>query len=139
MKKIISLFIILFCAIGCLQTITIDTPTVAGHYHSECSIGNVGYYSNFNVNRDSVEMYLLRIERVTLYKEKYDFGNSIYTFDEDTLYVDTEVYNYNLSQFKDLLIKKNTLPRDTTIFKITLNMYCTWECFDEMYSIYVKD
>lgn len=138
MKKIILVLIILLLS-SCFKTTTIDTAPIIGNFHSECRLGNIEYYGNYNVSKDSVEMYFIRKERVFLYTYTQVFDNTEYTFDKDTIYIDKELYHYDINQFKDILIQKNSLPRDTTIFKITRNMYCTWECFDEMYSIYVKD
>lgn len=137
MKKIILILITILSIIACSSIEIIDKPVIYGNFYSECSIRNVEYYGNYNIGKDSVEMYFIRKEKVFLYTYTYVFDNIEYTFNKDTTYIDKEIYHYNLDQFKDILIKKNDLPRDTTIFKITNNMYCTWECFDEMYKVYV--
>ena len=139
MKKIILIFITILSLSACVKSEIDNHSFIVGNFHSECKIGNVEYYGNYNVSVDSVEMYLIRRERCPLEVIEYAFGDNVYTMNKDTVYIDKENYHYKFDKFKELLIKKNTLPRDTTIFKITNNMYCTWECFDEMYNAYVKN
>lgn len=124
---------------SCVKSEVDRYPFVVGNFHSECKIGNVEYYGNYNVAENNVEIYLIRREKCILYIKDYDFGDYVYTMNKDTVYIDKEIYHYNLEEFKDLLIKKNTLQRDTTVFKITNNMYCTWKCFDEMYNTYIHN
>ena len=123
---------------GCVATYFDEPYTQPDYFHSECTLRNVEYYGNYNIQPKVVEMYLIRRERVVLSVDEYPVGGSIYTMTRDTVYIDREIYHYNLEQFKDLLIKKNELPRDTTIFKITNNMYCDWKTFDQMYNKYIK-
>jgi hypothetical protein len=140
MKKIILIIITILSIFACVKSeVDVHFDTTTKFFYSECKVGNVEYYGNYNIseNIDIAEMYLVRKERCTLDVIEYTFGDNVYTMNKDTVYIDVEHYHYTLEEFKTLLIKKNTLPRDTTIFKITNNMYCTWECFDNMYNKYV--
>lgn len=141
MKKLFILICSLIC-LSCYKSVIDDKQSVQAdhvdHFHSECVIGDIEYYGSYNINpRTDVEMYLVRREKCILAVVEYEIDGMVYTMNKDTVYIDKEIYHYKLGEFKNLLIKKNQLPRDTTIFKITNNMYCDWKTFDQMYTKYV--
>ena len=132
MKNLLAVICILFCC-ACSKTFTDERYTKADynpvdHFYSKCVLGDVEYCSHYNIQMKSVEMYFVRREHAIISAAE----------NRDTVYIDKESYIYDFEQFKELLIKKSALPRDTTIFKITNNMYCQWEIFDQMYNKYIK-
>ena len=76
---------------------------------------------------------------VLLWVQDVVFQDMVYHVNRDTVYVDREDYRYTPDEFRNVLINKNKLQRDTTIFKFTPNMYCTWETFDKIYNTYIKE
>lgn len=137
MKKLFILICSLIC-LSCSKSVIDEQSVQVDHFHSECVMGDVKYYGSYNINhRTDVEMYLVRRERCILAVIEYEFDGVTYTMNKDTVYIDKEIYHYKFEEFKNLLIKKNQLPRDTTVFKITNNMYCDWKTFDQMCVKYI--
>jgi hypothetical protein len=56
----------------------------------------------------------------------------------DTVPAIQEIYHYTPEEFITMLHRKCTIKRESDIFKITPNMYCTWKTFDQIYTKYVK-
>lgn len=140
MKKIIFILLSVFIISACYKTEIYKPELTLGFFHSECSIGDsLFYYMNCNVNYEYADIQFIRKNVKTIKEYHYFFNNTEYTIKKDTVITLMENYKYYGELFKYMLTDKNQENRDTTIFKITSNMYCTWECFDKMYNKYVKD
>ena len=138
MKKIISIFITILALSSCYKTTIDKSELIPGFFHSECSIGDsLFYYMNCNVDYEYAKLQFIRKKVYTIDNIYFYFDNEEYAIYKDTLITLQENYIYNPNDFKYMLINKNKIKRDTSIFKITSNMYCTWECFDNIYNKYV--
>ena len=140
MKRFILILLVIFSVTSCYKTYIIDEPWPVGKSFQDTFIigDTTTYYMSCNVTRVEVEMYFARkTRRITGVKE-YIFGENIYYINQYTVFVTREDYRYTPDKFKEVLIEKNKIPRDTTIFKFTPEMYCSWSVFDQMYKTYVK-
>lgn len=124
-----NLFVVAILLIlpGCFGVKVNKNELSPGHYYDECSISKSEFYKmTCDVYPDWASLHFQRWKEITL----EDFGRP---GKKDTVMTLEETYNLAPGQFRYLLASKNSLPRDTTIFKITSNMYCTWETFDRIF------
>lgn len=140
MKKILLILITIFSLISCIKDEIIDEPNPIGCLNDECTIGDTTlYHINCNMNKDWVEMYFVKRTTKTLNVKKVPILDKIYYMNVDTTIINYESYKYTPDEFREVLIEKNKIQRDTTIFKYTPVMYCSWVLFDEIYKRYINE
>lgn len=100
---------------------------------------NTTYYMSCNINQEEVELYFTKKSYVLIWTEDVNSQGMVYHVNRDTVYIDIEDYRYTHNEFAELLVQKNKIKRDTTIFKFTPNMYCNWSTFDQIYNTYIKE
>ena len=139
MKKILLILIATFSLISCYKTEIIDVYPI-GYLNDECNIGDTTlYHMNCNMNKDWVEMYFVKRTTKTLGMKEVPMLDKIYYMNVDTTIISHESYKYTPDEFREVLIEKNKIQRDTTIFKYTPVMYCTWALFDKIYKRYINE
>ena len=140
MKKVILFLILLLGMSSCVKyEQTINPWLTPRTFVDVCKTkDSTTYYMCCNIGKEEVEIYFAKKQYVLLWVEDIDFGNQIYHMNRDTVYIDREDYRYTPDEFIDVLINKNKTKRDTTIFKFTPNMYCSWKVFDEIYNTYIE-
>lgn len=140
MKTKVLIFIsLLLMIIGCHKIETYDKVFPFRCFQDTIQIKDTTYYMSFNININDVELYFIR-----KIKWRYDTSeihtlNDTYYKEKYTVLINNEDYKYTQLEFKKILIEKNKIPRDTTIFKFTPNMYCSWEMFDKIYNLYKNE
>ena len=140
MKKIIILLISLLSISSCFIEKDYDTQVLMYHnFHDECAFGDsVFYYMSCNVSPKEAEFYFVKRQLINIQRDTINILNDLYIIKNSDVYITNEVYKYNITDFKKVLIEKNSIPRDTTIFKFSRNMYMSWFCFDEIYKTYIE-
>lgn len=140
MKKVILIFVALISLTSCLKDeITSNPWEVSRYFQDVCPYGeNTTYYMSCNINSEEVELYFSKKTKVTLWTDEIVFEGQTYYMDRDTVYIDREDYRYTPAEFTEVLIEKNKIKRDTTVFRFTRNMFCTWATFDKIYKTYIK-
>jgi hypothetical protein len=142
MKKLILILLVtLIGIISCVKNEIIYNPwEVSKSFQDICKYDeNTTYYMSCNINPKEVEVYFSKKTYVLLWVQHVVFQDMVYHVNRDTVYIDREDYRYTPDEFRNVLISKNKLQRDTTLFKFTPNMYCTWETFDKIYNTYIKE
>lgn len=138
MKKLFFILITLLSISSCYKIWTDQPEWAVGSYRAQFSVGDsVFYYNTFNVWRNCTELYLVKKEVHTLYVKYYTFDNREYYVNKDSVAVKQEDYTYSPDEFIILLNDLNKIPREGSIFKITPEMYCSWELFDTLYNKYI--
>ena len=141
MKKLILILLVtLIGIISCVKNEIIYDPwMVSNSFQDVCKYDeNTTYYMSCNANREDVELYFARKIKWRWGVEEKNFGDEIYYMENYSVSVYNENYKYTPSEFRDLLIETNQIPRDTTIFRFTTTMYCSWDVFDKIYKAYIK-
>ena len=140
MKKVLLILILLVNVTACYNTIPMEMNSLQpGYFQDVCQLDdNTTYYMSCNVTHREAEIYFARKERAVIGVKEILIDGSVRYMDKDTAFVTVEDYRYTPDQFKLVLIKKSLIPRDTSVFKFTNNMYCSWGVFDEIYETYVK-
>jgi len=140
MKRFVFILVALLGIVSCVKNELISDPWEATRsFQDVCKYDeNTTYYMSCNVNKEEVEVYFSKKSIVKLWTDEIVFEGKTYYMDKDTVYIDLEDYRYTRDEFTEVLIEKNKIPRDTTIFKFTPNMYCSWKTFDRIYNTYIR-
>ena len=139
MKKIILILLSLICITSCYKNISDEQYLRYGSFYDEINLNDsTSYYMSCNIVPDEVEMYFVKKERYTISIERVAIIDTVYYVKKYSSDISREVYKYDHKEFRELMIEKNKLPRDTTIFKFTPNMYCSWKVFDKIYNTSIK-
>lgn len=140
MKTKVLIFIsLLLMIIGCYKIETYDKVFPFGCFQDTIQIKDTTYYMSFNINIDDVELYFIKKIKWRYDASEIHILNNTYYKENYTVLINNEDYKYTQLEFKKILIEKNKIPRDTTIFKFTPNMYCSWEMFDKIYNLYKNE
>lgn len=140
MKKLVILLISLLSICSCIMKQDFDNSgLIYNNFHDECSFGDsVFFYMNCNVSPKEAEFYFVKRELINIQRDTISVWENLYIIKNSDTYITNEVYKYNSTDFKKVLIEKSFTPRDTTVFKFSKNMYMTWSCFDEIYKTYIE-
>lgn len=137
-NKIFILILSLLVFVSCYKsTIYGEIPPV-GYFNDTIELVDTTYYMSCRGNYDEVELYFIRKIKWRHGKTEINLGDKIYYMENYTVSVYNEDYRYTPSEFRNLLLEKNQMTRDTTIFRFTPNMYCSWDVFDKIYKVYIK-
>jgi len=136
--KLFILILSLLVFVGCYKTEIYDEPYPIGYFQDTVELVDTTYYMSCNGNGKEVELYFIRKIKWRHGKTEINLGDEILELENYSVSIYNEDYRYTPSEFKELLIEKNKTPRDTTIFRFTTTMYCSWEVFDKIYKVYIK-
>ena len=137
-NKIFILILSLLMFVSCYKTEIYDEPYPIGYFQDTVELVDTTYYMSCNANREDVEIYFVRKIKWRWGVEEKIFGDEIYYMENYSVSVYNENYKYTPSEFRNLLLEKNQILRDTTIFRFTPTMYCSWDVFDKIYKVYIK-
>ena len=137
-NKIFILIFSLLIFVGCYKTEIYDEPYPIDYFQDTVELVDTTYYMSCNANREDIELYFARKIKWRWGVEEKNFGDKIYYKENCSVSVYNENYKYTPSEFRNLLIEKNQMTRDTTIFRFTPTMYCSWDVFDKIYKAYIK-
>jgi len=140
MKKIIFLITVIFSIVSCYKSEIYTDVLPFDSFNDECSLGDTLIYNmNCTVNEKNANIQFIRRHIKEIRIDTISFKDKQYIFKRDTVITLFEEYKYGRYSFIEMLNEKNNIPRDTTIFKFSNNMYCTWNMFDKIYNKYVKN
>ena len=137
MKKLIYVILLIFTCISCYKIEVYKPELFPGYFNDEITVGDsLEFHINCYVSYKDANIQF--VKKKCIFKKTWEenIGSVILTMKKDTVTVLMEEYNYSPLTFKYMLKEKNTIPRDTTIFKFDGNMYCSWKIFDEIYNTY---
>ena len=136
--KLFILILSLLVFVGCYKSTIYGEMPPVGYFNDTIELVDTTYYMCCNANREEVELYFARKIKWRFGTSEINLGDKIYYKENYTVSVYNEDYRYTPSEFRNLLLEKNQMTRDTTIFRFTPNMYCSWDVFDKIYKVYIK-
>ena len=124
------------CAASCYYTENLrDNSLISGHYHDNCSFGDTLLFTmDCTINDNEAEMFFTKRHYALKDSTDVQVLDKVYHVRHDTLIALSEEYRYSAEGFKQMLTIKNQIKRDSSTFKFSPNMYCTWKFFDEIYA-----
>ena len=136
--KLVILILSLLVFAGCYKSTIYGEMPPVGYFNDTIELVDTTYYMCCNANREEVELYFARKIKWRFGTSEINLGDKIYYKENYTVSVYNEDYRYTPSEFRNFLLEKNRMTRDTTIFRFTPNMYCSWDVFDKIYKVYIK-